>query len=338
MGQRHASLENMAVASWRGRRVLVTGGSGFVGYWLASTLVQLGAQVTVLDIKPLPSFAVLPHNYKKRIHFVRGSVTSHTIVTQLIQKHKIQTIFHLAAEAIVSRSRKNPALTLDTNVRGTWTVLDAARKLNVNEVVVASSDKAYGVHKKLPYREDAALQGIYPYDCSKSATDLIAQMYAQTYGMHIAIARCGNIYGGGDLNGTRLIPDALRCIERDITFKIRSNGMFLRDYVYVSDAVSAYIAMAEGLMREKIQWGAFNFASNRPLSVHAVIKKLESASHKKLATITLDQAQNEIPDQYLDASKARRVLGWRPKVSLQEGFKKTAQWYHHFFMQGGALE
>lgn len=321
----------MAKASfWKGRRVLVTGGAGFIGYALATRLARLGARVFVLDIKPsLPPFALSDQNTRRKINYLRGSVTSRKVVDEVLKK-RIRTIFHLAAEAIVGRANKNPARTLHTNILGTWTLLESVRATRgIEEVVVASSDKAYGSHEKLPYRESAALQGLNPYDCSKSGADLIAQMYAHSFDMPITIARCGNVYGPGDANWSRLIPDAFHSALKGRTLDIRSDGTFKRDYIYIDDIVEAYILLAERTAEKEMVGEAFNFGDGKPLKVLDVlerISKVEPSLRYRIRNI----ARNEIKNQYLDASKARRILGWQARVGEREGFKRTAAWHSQY--------
>ena len=316
---------------WNERRVLVTGGAGFIGYALAVHLRNRGAEVAVLDIKKaLPSYAT-PAD-KHTLLYVRGSVTSRQTVALLLKRRRIQTIFHLAAEAIVGRALRDPRAALDTNIRGTWVLLECARTHpNVAEVVVASSDKAYGSHARLPYREDAELTGLSPYDCSKSCTDLIAQMYAGTYGLPIAVARCGNVYGGGDLNWSRLIPDAFRSLESGKELQIRSDGTHTRDYVYVDDIIDAYRILAQNIRQKKLSGEAFNFGTNEPLSVRDVLDMIAHATGRSVPHVIANTTSHEILSQYLDSQKARRVLGWRPNVQRAVGFKKTANWYADFF-------
>lgn len=317
---------------WKGRRVLVTGGAGFIGYALATKLVEDGARVYVLDIKPgLPKFSLGERKVRPNIVYIRGSVTSKKTLDDILKQKGIQTIFHLAAEAIVGRANKNPERTLRTNILGTWVLLESARgNRGIREIVVASSDKAYGAHEKLPYKETAALQGLNPYDCSKSGTDLVAQMYARTYSMPISIARCGNVYGPGDTNWSRLIPDAFRSIAKGRTLDIRSDGTFRRDYIHIDDIVEAYIVLAERTAKKGIAGEAFNFGNNKPLRVSDVLKELSRIAFSLRYRI-LNIARNEIRDQYLDASKARRVLGWRARVGMREGYKSTAAWYAQYF-------
>lgn len=316
---------------WKGRRVLVTGGAGFVGFWLASELVMRGARVYVLSQKSLPRFLVLDRDYSKKMTLIKGSITSKKLVFDTIKRHKIQTIFHLAAQAIVGKSVEGTLETLETNIRGTWLILEAARRNpTVTETVFASSDKAYGSHEHLPYRENFALQGRYPYDCSKSCADLLAQMYAVSFKLPVIVIRCANIYGGGDLNWSRLIPDALRTAFNNTTLQIRSNGKFRRDYLYVADVVDGYIRAAELLHKKNLTGEAFNLAAGRALTVLQVIQMLERVLGKKIKRNILGQGSHEIRDQYLNASKAKRILGWQPRYSHHEGFQKTAEWYRAF--------
>jgi len=336
------AVEDMAVKGrrfWKGRNVLVSGGAGFIGYALATQLAKLGAKVVVLDIKPsLPDFTLgkfdgrtvrgkASNGAGKKIKFVRGSVTSKQTVEAVLRKHKIKTVFHLAAEAIVARANRDPARALYNNAQGTWTLLEAIRQYgNVSETVVASSDKAYGSHEHLPYTEKAALRGLNPYDCSKSCTDLIAQMYAHAFALPIAILRCGNVYGPGDTNWSRLIPDAFRCVAKGNILDIRSDGTFKRDYVYIDDIVDAYLLIAEKVISKKLRGEAFNIGNNRPLRVVDVLKEM-SRVVPALQYKILNTAKNEIKHQYLDSSKARRKLLWRARTSFREGLQNTSAWY-----------
>lgn len=329
-----ATVENMALRPagfWKHRRVLVTGGAGFIGYALATRLAESGAKVYVLDIKPsLPTFE-LERGARKKISFIRGSVLSKPTVARILRERRIQTVFHLAAEAIVMRAHENTESALETNIKGTWVLLECARKArNIREIVVASSDKAYGSHDKLPYLEDAALQGLNPYDCSKSCTDLIAQMYGKAFGLPVTVARCGNVYGPGDTNWSRLIPDALRTVFRGTRLNIRSDGTYKRDYIFIDDVVDAYMTLGKYVGKKKLSGEAFNFGNNKPLRVMDVLKEISGVSPKFTYRI-LNTARNEIHDQYLDARKARRILKWRPRTSPHEGFHKTHAWYARYF-------
>jgi CDP-glucose 4,6-dehydratase len=262
------------------------------------------------------------------------------LIHRLFEKYKFQTIFHLAAEAIVGRAYENPAEALDTNVRGTWNVLEVCRRKNPEaEVIIASSDKAYGTHAKLPYREDFPLLGENPYDCSKSAADRIALMYAKTYGTNLAITRCGNVYGGGDLNFSRLVPDAIRSLFSNKSPEIRSDGLFIRDYVHVSDIVGAYIRTAEALIKKEIQAGeAFNFGTNSPRTALEVVQSITTLMGHEIHPVILATARYEIRDQYLDSTKAREILGWAPAVGFENGLRDTIDWYSNYLSNGAVTK
>ncbi|MBI4093794.1 SDR family NAD(P)-dependent oxidoreductase [Candidatus Kaiserbacteria bacterium] len=315
---------------WKNRSVLVTGGAGFIGYALSSRLTKLGAHVTVLDVKSsLPRFSLGSLDARKKISYIRGSVTSKKTVDRVLKQKKIKTIFHLAAEAIVKRANEHPARTLEANAKGTWILLEAARNArSVCEIVVASSDKAYGAHDRLPYREGAALRGLNPYDCSKSCTDLIAQMYAHAFHLPVTIARCGNVYGPGDTHWTRLVPDAFRSAAANRVLDIRSDGTFRRDWIYIDDIVEAYLVLGRET-REHIG-EAFNFGNNKPLSVLQVLSHIQKVA-PSLRYEILDIAKNEIRNQYLDSRKAARALRWKARVSFKGGIEKTAAWYNTYF-------
>lgn len=330
-----SAMEDMEVANvrfWKGRSVLVTGGAGFIGYSLATKLAAEGAKVFVLDIKPsLPPFSLHSTDVRKKINYIRGDVTRKKTVDTVLKQKRIQTIFHLAAEAIVDRAHQDALCALETNIMGTWTILDSARSVRtISEIVVASSDKAYGSQAKLPYREDAPLRGMNPYDCSKSCTDLIAQMYGKSYALPVAVVRCGNVFGPGDTNWSRLIPDAFRSSLSGKTLEIRSDGTFKRDYVYVDDAVNAYMTLAARVAKDKLFGEAFNFGNDKPLRVSAVLKEL-SAVMPQLKFHIRNTAHHEIKHQYLDSSKARRVLGWHARTPAREGFLKAGEWYSQYF-------
>lgn len=321
---------------WENKRVLVTGGAGFVGSWLSYTLAAGSAHVVILDSKPtLPSLGEPYDQILKKTVFVTGDVRDAALLHTLFAEHHFDTVFHLAARALVDDVLAHPDDALDTNIMGTVRVLEEARLHPGVTVVVASSDKAYGIHADLPYKENFALRGEnHPYDCSKSCTDQIARMYAQVYKLPVVVVRCGNIYGGGDLNFSRLIPGTIRAFLQDKPIELRSDGSFLRDYLYIQDVASAYLSSAEHLAQGKISGGAFNFGNNKPLSVLevvAIIAKLMNKTHLK--PIILNKTKNEIPNQYLDASKSKNVLGWEPAFPVEDGLKEAAKWYTIYFQK-----
>lgn len=313
---------------WRDRSVLVTGGAGFIGSWLSRELLARGAEVSILDIKPsLPQHG-LPYSDLASARYIQGDVRDAGLVQNILKENNIKTIFHLAADAIVGETYQNPARAFDVNIRGTTSVLEAARQMDkAIDVVIASSDKAYGSHATLPYKEDFSLIGKNPYDCSKSCADMVAQSYAATYGSRVAITRCGNVYGGGDLNFSRLIPDTVRSLLHGNSPQLRSDGNYQRDFVHVEDIVSAYMATAEALARGEHIGEAFNFGHNKPYRVIDVVKKISDAMHVSAEPTILRTAQFEIRDQYLDASKAKEKLGWQPTIELSAGLEKTISWY-----------
>ena len=314
---------------WKNKNIFVTGADGFIGSWLASGLVDNGANVTIIrrDLKKSTGYKLL--EIENKINVVLGSITDFETVRRILNEYEIDTVFHLAAQAIVQIANTNPLSTFDSNIKGTWNILEACRTFPaVKRVVVASSDKAYGVQKILPYTEDSPLQGLYPYDASKACTDILARCYAKSYGLPVAVTRNANIYGGGDTNLSRIIPDAIRCILSNQELVVRSDGSPERDYMYVKDAVSAYLIVAENLDRKDVIGEAFNFGTGKPISVKDLILKIASvAGRPEFKPKILGQAKNEIDRQYLDSSKARKILGWETKYSLEEGLKETFEWY-----------
>jgi len=319
---------------WKDKVVFVTGFEGFLGSNLVKALLEKKAKVIGLDIKTFRKGTLLcPNDYKKIIVY-KGSVANRRLIRDILRKHSIKVIFHLAAEAIVGRSQINPLNAFKSNIAGTWELLEASRiHGDAQAIVVASSDKAYGDHKKLPYQEDTPLIANHPYDVSKSCADLITGTYSHTYNLPVAITRCGNIYGPGDFNFSRLIPDAMRCILSGRALKIRSDGKFVRDYVYVDDIVNGYIRIAELLKQHNLSGEAFNLSDEKPLSVMGVLREIIniSLSDGKLKYIITNTAKYEIKKQYLSSKKARSVLGWKPEYSIREGLKKTFSWYSTYF-------
>ena len=313
---------------WKNKPVLITGFEGFLGSNLTKAIISSGAKTFGLDIRVGRRDTILTAADYKKITVIKGSVANYTLLKNVIIKNKINVVFHLAAEAIVGKCHINPLVTFSTNIEGTWNMLEACRNSKtIQSIIIASSDKAYGTHKKLPYKEDAPLIGNHPYDVSKSCADLIAYTYFHTYGLPVAVTRCGNIYGPGDFNFSRIVPDAIRCAFTGKTLLIRSDGKFTRDYVYVDDIVNGYIVLAEKLQKLELSGESFNFSDENPITVVELVNKIFKISDKKPNYKILDNAKYEIKHQCLAADKARRILGWKPKYDLREGFCKTIEWY-----------
>jgi len=325
----------MSDSFWHDRPVLVTGCTGLLGSWLTAALVDAGAAVVGLIRDEVPHSHLRRSGYEKRIAVVRGDVTDYALVERALNEYEVETVFHLAAQTIVPIANRAPLSTFETNIKGTWTVLEAARRTpTVSRIVVASSDKAYGVHDSLPYTEDAPLLGCYPYDVSKACADLIARAYAATYGLPVAVTRCANLYGGGDLNWSRIFPGTIRSALRGERPVIRSDGTMVRDYLYVRDAVSAYLSLAEQLERPEIRGQAFNFGMDAPRSVLEIVETIIAVvGQPGLEPLILGQATGEIKAQYLGSEKARRLLGWAPAYSLEQGLQETVTWYRAFLAE-----
>ncbi|WP_034338702.1 GDP-mannose 4,6-dehydratase [Deinococcus misasensis] len=321
-------------AYWKDKRVLVTGATGLVGSWLTHTLVDAGSHVVVLIRDADPQSELLRSGTLKRVSVVNGQLEEFRDVERAINEHEIDTVFHLGAQTIVGTAYRNPLPTFEANIRGTYNLLEACRihPNLVKRVLVASSDKAYGDSAVLPYTEDMPANGKHPYDVSKSCTDLLAQTYFHSYGLPVVTARCGNIYGGGDLNWSRIIPGTIRSFLQEQAPVVRSDGTLTRDYVYVMDAVDAYLKMAQESHRPEVQGQVFNFGPDQPRNVLQVIDALAQVMGKThLKPVILNQAKAEIQDQYLDSSKAKKVLGWEPTCSFEDGLKETVAWYTRFF-------
>ncbi len=316
---------------WDNKKVLITGYEGFLGSNLTKSLIGLNAGVIGLDIKVNRQETVLAKKDYRQIKIIEGSVCDLGLLKMVLRRYSIDVVFHLAAESIVSRCNKEPLLSFDTNIRGTWNLLEACRCSGnrIRSIVAASSDKAYGTCRNLPYKESFALAGKHPYDVSKSCMDLISQAFAHTYGLPVTISRCGNIYGPGDFNFARLVPDAFRCLGRNKTLLVRSDGKFVRDYIYIDDVVKAYLMLARSSVAPGLAGQAFNFSTNRPVAVTAVLEQINKVCPERgrLRYRILNQAKYEIKEQYLSSEKARRILGWRPEYSLKQGLIKTAEWY-----------
>ncbi len=321
---------------WLDRPTLVTGATGLVGNWLVKRLVAAGADVTCLVRDWIPQSELMRAKIIERVKVVRGDVRDQALLERALGEHESNTVIHLAAQTIVGVANRNPISTFESNIQGTWSLLEACRRSpTVKQIVVASSDKAYGDQEQLPYYEDAPLQGQHPYDVSKSCADLIAHSYAVTYGLPVVITRCGNFYGGGDLNWNRIIPGTIRSVLRGERPVIRSDGNYIRDYFYVEDGAAAYMLLAEKLAANNALRGeAFNFSNELQITVLELVKLLLNALESTLEPDIRNEANNEIRHQYLSAEKARRVLSWAPTFTLDQGLNNTTQWYRDFLKHG----
>jgi CDP-glucose 4,6-dehydratase len=317
---------------WQDRRVFVTGCSGFLGSWLVAALVDRGASVVGLLRDHVPQSMLFSEDTAARMRLVNGDLSDITFLERVLAEYEVQTVFHLAAQTIVGIANRSPLSTFETNIRGTWQLLEAARRApQVAGIVVASSEKAYGEPQALPFGEDHPLHGRHPYDVSKSCVDLIAQTYAVTYDLPVTITRFSNLYGGGDLNWNRLIPGTMRSVLRGQPPVIRSDGAFKRDYVYVEDAVSAYLTLAMRSAEPGICGEPFNFGHGRPVSALEVVETIIAVSDfPDLRPVILDEVRHEIRDEYLSPAKAQRLLGWQPRETLDSGLRKTMGWYRRY--------
>jgi CDP-glucose 4,6-dehydratase len=315
---------------WRTSRVFVTGASGLLGSALVDALLSHGADVTVLVRDFVPASRLIDERLAVRANVIAGDLLDLPLLVRAINEYEIDTVFHLGAQTIVGTAHRSPLSTFDANIRGTWNVLDACR-VNarlVRRVIVASSDKAYGAHERLPYTETTPLEGRFPYDVSKSCADLIALSYWHAYRTPVVVTRCGNLWGPGDLNYNRLIPGTIRAALLDEPPIIRSDGTFRRDYFFVRDAVDAYLAIATSMDMKPLGGEAFNLGNERPYTVLEVVDRILSFMGKShLRPVILNETSGEIPNQYLDCEKARRVLGWAPRYSFEAGLDETVAWY-----------
>jgi len=338
VGRRTRPLEDLVSGFWKGRSVFVTGATGLLGSHLTEALLARGARVTVLVRDWVPDSRAVTGGLLERCRVVRGELEDYPTLLRALNEYEVDSVFHLGAQTIVGTAARSALSTFEANVRGSWTLLEAAKQCPklIQRVIVASSDKAYGVHDTLPYTEDAPLQGRFPYDVSKSCTDLIAFSYFHTYGLPVAVTRCGNLFGAGDLNFNRLIPGTIRSALQDEAPLIRSDGTFVRDYFYVRDAVEAYLQLAERVPGDGFTGEAFNFGTETPLSVLEVVDVLLKVMKKtKLKPKILAEATHEIPKQYLDCAKARTRLGWKPAWTFEDGLRETIEWYEGWLAREG---
>ena len=312
--------------TWRDTSVFITGGTGLAGGWLAGRLTELGAQVTCLVRDWVPDSSLLRDEARATLVF--GDVRDQALVERILGDYEVEAVFHLAAQTIVPIANRNPVETLDTNIRGTWSVLEACRRSpRLRAAIVASSDKAYGEQPQLPYREDTPLAPTHPYDVSKAAADLVARSYATTYDLPVAVTRAGNFFGGGDLNWSRIVPGTVRSALRGNPPIVRSDGTPLRDYLYIEDAAEGYLLLAEALFEGRLRGSAVNLSYERPLSVSELVAAVLEAAGSDLSPVIESTATHEIQDQYLDATTARIELGWTPRFDFDEGLRRTVAWY-----------
>jgi CDP-glucose 4,6-dehydratase len=317
---------------WKDRATFVTGATGLVGGWLVQRLLAAGADVVCLVRDWVPQSRIVREGDLAKLKVVRGDIRDQELLERILGEYEVETVLHLAAQTIVTIANRNPVSTFQSNIEGTWTLLEACRRSpRVGQIVVASSDKAYGDQDVLPYDESTPLAGRHPYDVSKSCADLIAQTYAQTYRLPVVVTRCGNFYGGGDLNWSRIVPGTIRSVARGERPIIRSDGSYIRDYFYVEDGAAAYMLLAEHLAaRPDLAGNAFNFSNEIQITVLELVRKIIDLMESKLEPDVRCEASNEIKHQYLSAAKARSVLGWEPLFTLQEGLARTIQWYKEF--------
>lgn len=320
--------------NWRGKSVLVTGCTGLLGSWMTHRLLAEGAHVVGLIRDSVPRSHLFAANAEQQLVRVHGDVRDQKLMERVIGEYEVEVVLHLAAQALVGVANRNPAETFDVNIKGTWSVLESARRIGgVKAVIVASSDKAYGASAHLPYTEATPLVGRHPYDVSKSCADLITQSYAHSYDLPVGITRCGNLFGGGDLNWNRIVPGTMRSVLEGSAPIIRSDGTMTRDYIYIQDAVNAYLQFAAALIEDPALKGkAYNFGNNRPMSVIELVREiLQVCNREDLQPQVLGQASNEIKDQFLDSTLSQNELNWQPQFSLKDGLERTFGWYEKYF-------
>jgi len=316
---------------WKNKNVFITGATGFLGSWLTKYLLEKNSNITALVRDWVPKSKLLSDDSINKINIVRGNIEDYLLLERIINEYEIHTVFHIAAQTIVGIANNNPLSTFESNIKGTWNILEACRKAtNVKKVVVASSDKAYGDQEILPYSESTPLIGRHPYDVSKSCADLICRSYYETYELPVCVTRCGNFYGGGDLNFNRIIPGTIRSILNNDPPVIRSDGSFIRDYFYI-EAVLAYLLLSEKMDDKSLHGEAFNFSNEIQITVLDLVNKIIDLMNSNLKPVILNEATNEIKHQYLSAKKAKDLLGWKSEYDLNIGLKKTISYYMNFF-------
>jgi len=332
-------VEDLAAVKsfWQDRPTFITGATGLVGCWLVRRLLNFGADIVCLVRDWVPQSELVRAQLIDQVKVARGDVCDQALLERILGEYEIDTVIHLAAQTIVGIANRNPVSTFETNIGGTWALLESCRRSpKVTRIVLASSDKAYGEQETLPYDEEMPLQGRHPYDVSKSCADLIAQTYAETYDLPVAITRCGNFYGGGDLNWNRIVPGTIRSVLRGQRPVIRSDGKSIRDYFYVEDGAAAYTLLAERMEDsseadfKSVRGQAFNFSNEIQMTVLELVKRILDLMGSSLEPDVRNEATNEIPHQYLSAARAHHALGWKPLFPLDEGLKRTIEWYEEF--------
>ncbi|NJD77464.1 MAG: NAD-dependent epimerase/dehydratase family protein [Candidatus Methanoperedens sp.] len=327
----------MINSNWKNKNVFITGATGLLGSWLTRLMVDERANVIALNRDIVPRSILWSSSrefeyIKDELTVVHGCLEDYSFLERVLNEYEIEVVFHLGAQTIVGTANRNPLSTFESNIRGTYNLLEACRRNKelIKAVIVASSDKAYGVQEKLPYDEKTPLCGTHPYDVSKSCADLIAHTYFNTYRLPVCVTRCGNLYGPGDLNFNRIIPGTIQSLLKGENPIIRSDGSYIRDYFYVRDGALAYKILAERMMEDKILGESFNFSNEIHITVLELVKKIIGIMEVNLEPVILGKATNEIKHQYLSAQKARSMLNWAPNFTLDEGLKETIDWYKMF--------
>lgn len=315
---------------FKGKNICITGATGLLGSNLTKKLIELNANITILQRDYVAESLLIKSEDIKKINVVRGEIEDFELLLRILNEYEIEFVFHLGAQTIVPIANNNPLSTFDSNIKGTWNLLEACRIINKNiKIIVASTDKVYGTQEKLPYTEEMELKGIFPYDVSKICTELIAKSYSNTYELPITIIRCGNMFGPGDLNFNRIVPGCIKSAILNETLEIRSNGKFIRDYVFIDDVVDGLLKVAENI--EKTKNDVFNISTDNRLTVIDVVNKISQITKKEIKIKILNKAKNEIRDQYLSSEKIFKKLGWKAKNTFEEGIKKTLPWYENYF-------
>ncbi|MDD5615464.1 MAG: GDP-mannose 4,6-dehydratase [Candidatus Methanoperedens sp.] len=322
---------------WKSKNVFITGATGLLGSWLTKLMIDEGANVICLNRDITPKSIVWSRSsefdyIKDKLTVVNGCLEDYQLLERILNEYEIEVVFHLGAQTIVGVANRNPLSTFESNIRGTYNLLEACRRNreNIKAVVVASSDKAYGIQEKLPYDESTPLRGTHPYDVSKSCADLLSYTYFHTYGLPVCVTRCGNLFGPGDLNFNRIVPGTIRSILLGEKPLIRSDGSYIRDYFYVKDGAIAYKHLAEKIYERDIAGESFNFSNEIQLTVLGLVEKILDIMGSSLEPEILGKATNEIKHQYLSAKKAHEVLKWYPCYTLEKSLKETVEWYENF--------